>query len=143
MKIRRDKRDTVFSSLVRGRTNWTCEVCKRYFPEGNRQGLHCSHHYSRRHKGLRYHPQNASAHCYACHQRLGENPLEFAAWINAKIGTESAENLRIMATRISKYSKPELEDIYQNMQAELVRMESLRADGDTRRIEFESPYSED
>jgi hypothetical protein len=91
---------------------------------------------------LRYHPQNASAHCYACHQRLGENPLEFAAWINAKLGKENAENLRVMASRISKFSKPELEDIYQNMKAELVRMESIRADGYTYSIEFESPYSE-
>ena len=141
MKIRRDKRDKVFSDLVRSKYFWTCTVCGRYFPEGSRQGLHCSHFYSRRHKGLRYHPLNAAAHCFGCHQRLGENPLEFAAWIDGHIGKENAENLRVMASRISKHSKPELEDIFRNLRASWQQMEAQRQDGVQGRIEFESPYA--
>jgi hypothetical protein len=71
---------------------------------------------------------------------LGENPLEFAAWIDGHIGKENAENLRVMASRISKHSKPELEDIFQNLQASWQQMEAQRRDGVQGRIEFESPY---
>jgi hypothetical protein len=138
--MKRDKKDAIFSNLVRERANWTCECCGKYYPEGGRQGLHCSHTVSRRFQGLRYHPMNASAHCYSCHQRLGGHPLEFAAWIEAHIGKENAENLRVMSTAITKLSKADKEDIYQNMKASYETMLVQRADGGTGRLEFPSPY---
>lgn len=83
---------------------------------------------------------NCAAHCFSCHQKLGANPLEFAAWIQKHIGEEAAESLRVMSTAVTKFSKPELEDIFKNLKASLVQMEAQRKDGDTGRLEFESPY---
>lgn len=142
MKIKLDKKDRIFSELVRERAGWECEVCGNYFPEGNRRGLECSHFYSRRYRGLRFHPLNAAAHCTGCHAKLGGNPIDFAAWIEGHIGKAAAGNLRIMSTAITKLSKPAWEDVYKNMKAELVRMRQLRKGGQTGRIEFLNPYPE-
>ena len=38
--MKRDKRDAVFRLLIRERSNWTCERCGCYVPEGERQRLH-------------------------------------------------------------------------------------------------------
>lgn len=140
--IKRTKYDDIFSKCIRERAGWACECCGKYYPEGQRQGLHASHFYSRRYKGLRYHPDNACAHCYSCHQKLGGNPIDFAAWIDGYLGKARAENLRVMSTRIVKLTKADMEDIHQNLKASLKQMEMLRADGQIGRLEFESPYPE-
>ena len=142
MGIKRDKIDDLFSKCVRERASWTCEVCGKYYPEGNRQGLHCSHFYSRRYKGLRYHPLNAAAHCFACHQKLGGNPIDFNAWIEGHLGKVKTEALRVMSSAICKLTKADREDIYQNLKASLERMNFERAAGDQGRLEFESPYND-
>ncbi len=86
MKVRRDPLDDLFSKLVRERANWCCEKCGKYHPEGTRRSLHCSHFFSRRKRSTRWDPRNAAAHCFKCHQELGENPIEFTKWIKAYLG---------------------------------------------------------
>jgi hypothetical protein len=93
VKIRIDKRDQVFSKIIRLRARFNCERCGRYFPKGH--GLQCSHFFSRRHQATRYDPDNAAAHCFACHMRLGENPIEFTAWIKKYLGDTRYESLRL------------------------------------------------
>jgi len=85
MGIKRDKFDDVFSRFIRTRAKWTCEHCKKNF-ENNRGGLHCSHMFGRRNITVRYHPDNAFAHCVYCHKYLGENPIEFSKWAENKLG---------------------------------------------------------
>ena len=121
MKVRRDKLDVAFSNLIRTRDNWTCQVCEKYFPEGQRQGLHCSHFHSRRKQSVRYDLSNACAKCYSCHQRLGGNPLEFAAFIKARLGEAETELLMIRANQIVKRSKKEKEELYLDLKAQLER----------------------
>ena len=116
MKIRIDKRDTCFSKLIRLRARFNCEKCRRYFPLGH--GLQCSHFFSRRHQSTRYDPDNASAHCFTCHQRFGENPIEFAAWIRNYLGDVRYEALQLRHMLIVKRTKVESEELYQHLKAE-------------------------
>ena len=137
MGIKRDKRDIVFSNLIRERADWTCEVCGKVFPPGRRGSLHCSHHYSRRHTRTRWMPDNASAMCVGCHRIMGETPIEFSAWIENHLGKGRFEMLRERKndTRI-KYSRADKEDLYQHLKSELETMKRKRAEGQTGRIEF-------
>jgi hypothetical protein len=122
MKIRIDKRDTIFSKIIRLRAKWNCERCGRYFPFGN--GLQCSHFFSRRHQSTRYDPDNAAAHCFACHMRLGSNPIEFTAWIKQYLGDVRYEALQLRHNTIVKRTKVELEELYQHLKEQLVALEA-------------------
>ncbi|MCA9367531.1 recombination protein NinG [Candidatus Kaiserbacteria bacterium] len=134
--IKRDKRDDVFSRLVRERAGWCCEHCGKYYPEGNRQGLHCSHLFSRRHRATRWDPHNCFAHCFSCHQYLGGNPVVFADWAEKRLGAGMIDLLREKAHSVIKLKKPDLEELYKHLKAELKAMESKRAGGERGRIEF-------
>ena len=137
--IRRDKLDAIFSTLVRERAGFHCEACGKYFPEGQRQGLHCSHFFGRRHKSVRWAPLNAFSHCYACHQRFGESPYAFTRWVEARIGPREMELLTERAHGVVKLTKADKEDIYTHMKAQLEIMKAKRAQGWMGRIEFEDP----
>jgi len=136
MKIKRDKRDAIFSHCIRERSNWTCEKCGRYFPEGSRQGLHASHLWGRRHRAVRWDPYNVFAHCFSCHQLLGESPVEFAKWAKDKLGEGMMHILRDKARGVAKFTKTDLEECYQHYQQEFARMRKLRGDGKTGWIEI-------
>lgn len=139
MKVRRDKRDILFSQLVRERAEWCCQVCGRPFPEGQRQGLHCSHHFSRRKRSIRWNPDNASAHCFACHQTLGENPVLFHDWIKGHLGDEKFAALRVQAERLVRLKKHDLTDIHANLKASWQDMQARRKAGEAGRLEFDDP----
>ena len=132
MKVKRDKLDILFSNLVRRRAGWACQVCGRYFPEGERQGLHASHHFSRRKRSVRWSPENCSAACFACHQTLGENPVLFHDWIKGHLGDEKFAALRIQAEKIVRLKKQHLTEIHEN----------LKASWEAETLEFEDPLPE-
>ncbi len=138
MRVKTDKRDTVFSLLVRERAGWRCEVCgTRYDPE-NAAGLQCSHFFTRSKRSTRWAAENAAAQCTACHMRMGGNPIEFAEWIKGYLGEERYDALRRKANTPHKYTKADLEDLYQKLKSELASMRAKRAAGVTGRIEFSS-----
>lgn len=139
MKI--DKRDQVFSKLVRERANWQCEMCGTKYPPPT-TSLHCSHIFSRRARSTRWLPENAAAHCFACHLWFGANPILGGEWAQKHLEKHGVdlEQLKRRFYEIEKLSKNDLEDIYQNLKSEYERMLSLRAEGKTGRIEFSSPY---
>lgn len=124
MKVRVNKLDKVFSQLIRTRDNWTCQFCGRYFPEGERRSLHCSHFHGRRKQSVRYDPLNAAAHCFSCHKYLSENPIEFARWIEGFLGAENVALLMTKANRPLKRTAGEKEELYQDLKAELARLEA-------------------
>ena len=139
--MKRDKHDALFSKLIRERPNWTCEACQKYYPEGQRQGLHCSHFFTRSRKAVRWFPYNAAAHCYSCHTRLGGSPLNFADWIRDYLDNWWPDFPRSELSRLSnltvRWRKKDMEELYEEMKSELNRMESIRKHGFTGRIEFE------
>lgn len=140
MKI--DKKDRLFSLLVRERANWKCECCGKQYERGA-QGLHCSHFVSRRYRGLRWHPQNAAAHCFGCHQRLGGNPLDFAEWIKNHVGEKTYDWLLRRKNEICKLRAADLLKIQRALSWSLTVMQRKRDQGDEHRIEFDSPYPSD
>lgn len=139
MKIRRDKRDALFSLLVRERAEWHCEACHRYFPEGDRRGLECSHFFSRRKRSVRWSPDNAAAHCFSCHQNLGENPIVFKKWIADYLGEKRLANLESRAQTIIRLKKHDLADIHANLKASFEDMAGRRKKGEWGRLEFIDP----
>ncbi len=134
--------DSLFSKLVRERANWTCERCGTYYPEGSRQGLDCSHFYTRSRRFVRWNPWNAAAHCVGCHSELGGNPVEFARWINDHLGWEKAGKLEVIANRPVRLKQHRLRDIKANLKASWEDMQARRKAGETGRIEFENPMPE-
>lgn len=135
--IKRDKYDAVFSDLVRERADWTCEVCGKYFPEGTRAGIHNSHLFGRGMKGTRWNADNCSAMCFSCHKRLGENPVAHTAWAVSRLGQGLVDILHEKASKPYKVPKHEKEEMHKHYKAELKRLQSLRKQGVTGRLEFE------
>lgn len=121
MKIRVDKRDAVFSLIVRLKARYVCEACGRFYPKGH--GLQASHFYGRRHKATRWSFDNCAAHCFSCHRRFTENPLEFTAWVKKYLGDTRYDELTRRHAQIVKRTKAELEELYQHLKSELKALE--------------------
>lgn len=101
-------------------------------------GLHCSHHISRRYRNTRWCGDNASAHCYGCHQKLGSHPHDFHDWIVAKLGESLTEINREKAQSAVKVSKVEEKEIAKHYKQEYEKLKQRRMDGEVGYIEFES-----
>jgi hypothetical protein len=122
LKIYIDKRDTVFSKIIRLRAKWTCESCNTYFHLGH--GLQCSHFFGRRHRSTRWDPDNAAAHCFGCHRNFTENPIAFTAWIKKYLGDVRYEALQLRHSQIIKRNKHDLEFLYQHLKQQLAALEA-------------------
>ena len=89
---------------------------------------------------MRWHPHNAAAHCFSCHQRLGGNPIDFADWIRAYLvrfyGDAAANDLPAMSRRVVRWRKKDLEELYEEMKCELASVVSERKLGKEGRIDF-------
>lgn len=121
MKIRIDKRDVIFSKIIRLRAKWTCEACNTYFHLGH--GLQCSHFFGRRHMSTRWDPDNAAAHCFTCHMRFGENPIEFTAWIKRYLGDVRYECLQLRHRTIVNRTKADLAFLYEHLKQQLAAIQ--------------------
>ena len=128
MKIRIDPADAAFSLCIRERTNWHCQHCLRTFPKQS-GGLQCSHLFSRRHNSTRYDPENAFAHCFACHQKLGGDPVSFTRWAESVMGPEKVSKLHQKAQLTLKLTKQDKAFIAKHYRAEHRRMTVLRDGG--------------
>lgn len=137
--MKRDKHDKLFSDLIREAYDWTCCKCGKYYPEGHRQGLHCSHIYSRRHKATRWHVWGAVAHCFGCHQWYGANPRESATWVGDYLGGRKIGMVDGLARSDGKFWNKAKEEIYAHNKKELERVRKLRRQGKRGRIEL-VPY---
>lgn len=135
--IKRDVCDDLFSKLVRERAGWKCESCGKYYEEGNRNGLHCSHYFGRRYRGTRWHPDNAWSHCYGCHAKFEGDPYMFTKWVTERIGCGLVEILRERAYAITKIKPQDKKAMATHFRAELKRLQALRASGNVGRLEFE------
>lgn len=134
--MKRDKFDKLFSDSVRERDNWTCTRCGTYYPEGRRQGLHCSHIFSRRHRSTRWEPLNAVAHCFKCHEYLGGNPVLFHFWAREYLGPYVLDMLIEKHHQIIKLTKNDKIELYAHQKAEYARMLRERAAGATGVLTF-------
>ena len=122
--MKRDKYDNVFSKLVRRLAGFRCEKCGKQYPS-NSQGLHCSHHFSRRNKATRWDLDNAAALCYSCHQWFGENPVAAYDWLKSYIGEEKLDQLRLKANSVKKWTPEDKDLLYKEMRLKLEELETV------------------
>lgn len=133
MNIRIAPEDVWFSRCVRERAGNRCEKCGRTAEQGR---IDCSHFFSRRHNATRWEPLNAFAHCFQCHQYLGTNPVEFVAWVEAKIGPAKVQWLRDRHAMTLKLSKIDRAFIAAHYKAEHQRMLAERKAGRGGYLQF-------
>jgi len=139
MALKRTKHDKVISDLVRCRTNWTCERCGKYYPEGHRGGLECSHYYGRRGLSTRWHPDNLNAFCTGCHFHLGGARDEYTAFKKRELGEVRFDALVLRGNAPKKYTPADREELYQHYRSEWALMDTRRVTlGDTCYIDFVS-----
>jgi hypothetical protein len=136
--IKRTPADAAFSNCTRERSNWTCERCGAYFPEGRRGGLDCSHHHGRGAWSIRFDPLNSESLCYGCHSHVGGTEER-----RKEVLTEWEQDLlfeRKADTGLGRLSRKTkgVGEVAKHYRNELKRMQELRQAGETGRIEFES-----
>ncbi len=136
--IKRTPADIEFSKCVRERVNWTCEKCGKYFPEGSRGGLDCSHFYGRGSWEIRFDPLNAEALCYGCHSHYGGVQRIPTENIKEILQEKMQDRELGLAARRTK-GKGEISKHYRQ---ELKRMQGLRKQGETGRLEFTGYFIE-
>jgi hypothetical protein len=134
--IKRTPADAFFSNCVRERASWHCERCAKFYPEGHRQGLHCSHHIGRGNHATRYEPLNGFSLCYSCHQKMGADPHAHTEWARERLGENSYEILIEKKRQIVRKADRNLKEIAAHYREQLKLMETQRADGEAGRIEF-------
>lgn len=135
--------DAAFSKCIRERVNWTCEVCGRYHPEGNkRRGLHCSHWMGRGNWSTRFNPLNAFSHCWGCHREMASDNTYFADWVAEQIGVNKAFEIRALSKQPARGIRKQVPDIAKHYRRQLRLMQDIRRDGYGGRIEFQ-PYGVD
>jgi hypothetical protein len=136
--------DSAFSKCVRERANWTCERCGRETPLDKRMGLHCSHYIGRGNWSVRFHPLNAVAHCYGCHQYLGSRPNEFSDWMVEKVGLATTAELLRLSKQPARGLRKQVATIAKHYRNEHKRQELERKAGAMGRLEFDlSPICPD
>ena len=129
--------DRYFSLCVRERADYHCEHCGKKYQKGD-TGLHCSHLWSRRHKSVRHHADNAFAHCFHCHLHLGSNPVLFSDWARRTLGDGRFEMLAERHRAAIKWSKALDAEIAAHYKQEHAAQVARREQGETGRIEFAS-----
>jgi len=146
--------DRWFSLCVRIRSNWTCEYAGTYFPDpSSRNGLHCSHYFGRGNWSTRFDRYNAFAHSYGSHQHLGagHNRQIFEQWVIEQIGAEAHEALISRSQDISlgrefrklnKIKKGRTTLLAEHFKKEYERLEEMRNDGETGRLEFNGYFDD-
>ena len=62
---------------------------------------------------------NAAAHCFYCHQKLGANPVLFRDWIVNRLGEERVQQLQRLHNTPIKLTKQDLIDINEDLRSQL------------------------
>lgn len=127
--------DAAFSKCVRTRAEWFCERCGTCY-EHKPQGLHCSHYLGRGNWSTRFHPLNALALCYGCHQYVGSRPNEHSDLMWKLHGIVVVDGLRKLASQPARGLRKQVAVIAKHYRDELKRLQALRAEGAVGRLEF-------
>ena len=122
------KLDAVFSKVIRTAWDWTCAKCGTSYLKGS-AGLDCSHIFSRTHRSVRWHPDNAVAKCCGCHRWWHGNPTEAAEWFKGLVGVQAYDELKQAKNAVFKRTLPQMVDMLDHFESELARLEGLRDKG--------------
>jgi len=128
--------DKAFSKCIRIRANWTCERCfNQFFPPAT-GGLDCSHHHSRGNWSIRLDPLNAEALCYGCHSHVGGTQERREKVLSTRIIDILFEKKRDTGLGREYRKTKGVGLIAKYYREEFQRMQELREQGETGRIEF-------
>ena len=116
--IKRESCDKWFSDVVRQKSNYTCEHCKK-----TDSRMECAHIYGRRLKSVRWSLDNAVCLCHWCHRDFTENPLKFTDWLNQYFGEGHMDILREKKNAILKATPDVKKDISKHYREELKKLE--------------------
>ena len=136
--IKRWPADIILSNCIRERSNWTCERCERYYPEGHRGGLEHSHYWGRAIKATRWCADNGTALCTGCHAYFTGRPEEHVVWMRTKLGEGMLEILREKQRELYRGWRRDLKAIRNHYSNEYVRLQVMRNEGVHGRLEFAS-----
>ncbi len=112
-KTKLRKTDKMFSLLIRERDGWRCRACgdksKNY--GCNRQGLHCSHYYSRGRENTRFDFDNCIALCTYHHNQWGhgEERGDYTEYMIERLGQRGFVDLKERANTYKKRNDKETE----------------------------------
>ena len=134
--IKRSSADKWYSLCVRIRANWACERCGTYYPEGHRQGLHCSHVVTRGNHATRYLPINGISLCWGCHRIVGGDLFEHKSLYFKVLGDDNFSALEEAKQKIVRKKDRPIKEIAAHYRKEYERMEALRFSGEIGRIDF-------
>ncbi len=134
--ILRTPADAAFSKCIRERANWTCERCGTYYPEGNRNGIECSHHHSRGNWSIRFDPMNAECLCTGCHFLEGGTQQR-----REEVLTDQQQDILFEKMRDKSLGREARKtkgkgEIAKHYREEFKKMSDLRQELDAGRIEF-------
>jgi len=108
------KTDEMFSNYIRTRDEWECLACaKSKDYSNNRQGLHCSHYWSRSRENTRFDTQNCISLCTYHHLYgwgHGDGRNEYTAFMIKRLGQEGFDKLDVRA-HLTKKQDDKLEKI--------------------------------
>jgi len=131
MAVKRDATDKAFSDAIRESYDYTCCHC-----EGNYRHepalMHCAHVHTRKHRSTRWNSNyGAVALCAKCHRRFTDFPVEWVQFLRNEMGSDNFDEAKRLAWSCKKYTKAEQLEIRKHYQAELKRIQQLRAEGET------------
>ncbi len=92
--------------------------------------MQCAHVFSRKHKNVRCHPDNAVCLCARCHAIMTDAPTEWGLWVVNHLGEGRYQMLLERKNDISiKYSKQDMSDIANHYRQEYARMVNEKMHG--------------
>lgn len=122
--MKRNKLDILFSTLVRKKANYTCERCHKYYPEGYRRGLDCSHYMGRMNKSTRYDPDNGDCLCRGCHAFFEERKQTlYRDWKIEKHGLDAVDVIEKKSREICKITKKQEKEIEEYLKSEIEKLD--------------------
>lgn len=116
--------DKQFARLVKERSSWSCEKCKRPFVRGA-QNLHASHFIGRRNKALRYDLDNVHAHCSVCHDEFTKNPFKHREWVYDYLGADLFYKLTQRKQDVKKTNDSYKQDVKEMIKEEMKKIEEI------------------
>lgn len=108
-KVKERKSDKLFRNYIRTRDGWRCLACdlekgSKDYSE-NKQGLHCSHYWSRRHENTRFDSENCISLCWYHHKFAwghGDGRSEYTAFMRKRLGDRGFDLLELRARTYKK-----------------------------------------
>lgn len=97
-KIKRRTSDTLWTQYLRIKQGFTCQKCKRVYPEDNCRNLGVAHFHGRGHENVRFDEENTLLLCnIPCHQWFDQHKTEFTEFMKRRLGQQKYDLLDLRA----------------------------------------------